>query len=639
MCGIAGILSFDAAKPVDRAALRAMAAVQQHRGPDDEGLWLRQDARVGLSHRRLSIVDLSAAGHQPMADSSGEVHVVFNGEIYNFRALRTWLESRGHAFRSECDTEILVHLYRECGDAMVERLDGDFAFGIWDDRRQRLFLARDRIGVKPLYFVQRPEGLAFASEIKALFVSGLIAPELDDESLFHFLTFLMVPPPSTLFRGVAKLPAAGTLSVELGGTSPQVRRGIYWEPLPGRVEVDTDDLDGQLEELFRRSVEKRLMSDVPVGVLFSGGVDSILNAATFGDLIAPRRVRTYTVGMTGAEGYQDESDWARRQAARLGTEHHEVRMTEDDLLDVSHDLARHHDEPLSDPVCIPLYFVSKLARETGTIVLQAGEGADELFCGYDDYRRWIERYERYWRPLSHLPRAVGLAGSHLLRHSRHPIRRKMADALLRRGRGQELFLSSAVGFYEMEKRAVLSRAFHHAHRGLDSFDLVAPLHRRFDEACPNGSFLQRMTYIELRQRLPELLLMRIDKMTLATSVEARVPFLDRDLVDFGLSVPDAFKLRDGICKEPIKRLAARYVGGEAVYRPKSGFTAPIQQWLRKRIGGEMREMLATDRAELEPYFDIAELRRRLDRPFTTVNQAFQLWLVFQFALWRRSVLG
>ncbi len=639
MCGIGGIVSLGPGRPVERHALAAMAAAQRHRGPDDEGLWLRPDRRVGLSHRRLSIVDLTAAGHQPMADPKERVRVVFNGEIYNFRELRSWLRARGRRFVSDCDTEVLVHLYLECGEAMLERLDGDFAFGLWDENRQRLLLARDRIGVKPLYYLQRPDCFAFASEIEALLASGLHTAELDEESLYQFLTFLMVPPPKTLFRGVAKLPAAGWLSLEVGDGAVRQRSGRYWEPLPRPIGLDGPDLDERFAELFQRSVEKRLMSDVPVGVLFSGGVDSTLNAAAFGELTAPERVRTYTVGISPAAGYEDESGWAREQAARLGTVHHEVRIDEDDLLEASLALARHHDEPLSDPVCIPLHRVAQLARSTGTIVLQAGEGADELFCGYDDYRNWMDRYRRFWLPLSRLPRSVGRIGHGLLRRSPNPLHRKMADALLRMARGQEFFISSAVGFYESEKRAVLSPPFRGAHADLDSFDLVAPLHRRFDEACPEGSFLQRMTYIELQQRLPELLLMRIDKMTMAASVEARVPFLDRDLVDFALSVPDAFKIRDGIPKEPLKRLAAHAVDREHVYRPKRGFTAPIQHWLRHRLGDEMRRLLEEDRAELEPYFDLREVRRRLDAPMPTINQAFQLWVILQFALWRRSFLS
>jgi len=637
MCGIAGAIRTRPGEPVTPDLLAAMAETMAHRGPDDQGVWICPDGQAGLAHRRLAIVDLSPAGHQPMGNASGSVQVTFNGEIYNFRQLRRELEARGHRFRSQCDTEVLVYLYEELGEAMVERLDGDFALGIWDDGQKRLLLARDRAGVHPVYYAQVGDTFLFASEIKALLRHPGLGREIDESSLYHYLTYLVAPPPQTLLKDVYKLPAAATLVLSRGtaGAVPVVRK--YWEPLPGQYAVDGRAMDEQLAWLFQRAVEKRLMSDVPVGVLFSGGVDSTLNAASFQRLIGAGRVRTFTVGLAGTKLLCDESESARQMARRLGSEHHEIRITENDLLETARRLAYLQDEPISDPVAVPLFFVTRLARETGTIVLHAGEGADELFCGYDGYRWALERIRRFWRPVAHLPRLASALGSAILGRSSSPKHRKMADVLGRAARGQEFFLSSAVAYFEQEKAEVLAPDFRRRVAGLDSFDVVAPLYRRIAEAHPGASDLEKITFLELQLRLPELLLMRVDKMAMANSVEVRVPFLDRDLVDFALSVPESFKCRDGVLKEPLKRLAAGHVERGLVYRPKRGFAAPIQQWFRSRLGDHLGEILADRNTELGRYFNLAALGQRLRRGPSTVNQAFQLWVVYNFANWWRSI--
>lgn len=613
--------------------LRAMADSLRHRGPDGEGFWLSDDRRVGLAHRRLAIVDLSATARQPMANKDGSVQVALNGEIYNFRELRAELEGRGYRFRSQSDTEVLVHLYDEVGDAIIERLDGDFAFGLWDDRRKRLLLARDRAGVKPLYYAEVDGQFLFASEIKALLRHAAVPREIDEESLYHYLTYLVVPAPRTLLRGVFKLPAAGVLTLDLD-RGWKTRR--YWEPLPGRASLDRRDLDGQFEATFNHSVGKRLMGDVPVGVLFSGGVDSILNAACFQQLVSPKAVRTYHVAMSGAPPHADEREWARTVATKLGTEHHEVTISEGDLLAAAQTLAGQQDEPLADPVCVPLYFVTKLAKDSGTTVLHAGEGADEIFCGYENYLRFLRGESWFWRPLRRLPRFVSWLGFQTLRHTRG---RKVADVLRRRALGQELFMSGAVAYYEDQKAAILARDFRARHPGLDSFHIVGDLYRRIEQESPGASLLQKMTFIELQLRLPELLLMRADKMAMAHGVEVRVPFLDRDLLEFALSVDESFKLRDGVAKEPVKRLAARYVGREAVYRPKTGFGAPIREWFHSGLGSHMAILLEEERAEVEEHFAVSELRRRLVRGPRTVNEAFQLWVIYNLLSWRRAILA
>src|SRR3989442_8163197 len=306
MCGIAGILHVEGSGRVREETLRAMADSIRHRGPDGYGVWLSEDGRVGLAHRRLAIVDLSDAARQPMTNVDQTVWITYNGEVYNFLELRAELETKGYRFRSRSDTEVLLNMYQEMGDEMVGQLDGDFGFGLWDHRRRRLLLARDRIGVKPVYYTEVNGIFVFASEIKALLQHPAVRRELDQESLYDYLTYLVVPPPATLLHDVKKLPAGSMLTLDLGRSHAGPRISRFWKPLPGRIQPDRKDPDEQFEALFRRAVKKRLMGDVPVGTLFSGGVDSLLNTACFQDLITPERVRTFHVAMQGARHDQDE---------------------------------------------------------------------------------------------------------------------------------------------------------------------------------------------------------------------------------------------------------------------------------------------------------------------------------------------
>ncbi|HYS52865.1 MAG TPA: asparagine synthase (glutamine-hydrolyzing) [Thermoanaerobaculia bacterium] len=636
MCGIAGMISLTPGRGVSGEPIRRMTDSMAHRGPDGSGLWISPNGRVGLGHRRLAIVDLSDAGRQPMSNDDATVVVTFNGEIYNFRELRRELESDGFRFRSESDTEVLVYLYERHGASMVEKLDGDFAFAIWDERARSLFLARDRFGVKPLYFASLGGDFYFASEIRALLEGSLVRPAIDEESLYHYLTYLAVPAPGTLLQGIRKLRAAETMTISLAGGPASFTTSTYWRPLPGQYAIDSANLDDQLSDLFHRSVKKRLMSDVPVGVLFSGGVDSTLNAVHFDALIRPEKVRTFFVGMPGNDYFDSEIAWSRRMAEKLGTEHHEVLISEQDMLETASAIAKFQDEPLADPVCVPLYFVSRLARSTGTIVLHAGEGADEIFCGYDNYRKYLRYHQRYWRPFSLLPSLIGTMGHSLLRWSNTPRNRKLADAFRRQARRQPFFLGGAIAYYEDEKRSILSPDFRRRTAGLDSTDVVMPLYKEIEQAAPEATFLQKITFIELQLRLPELLLMRVDKMSMAHSIEVRVPFLDRELVDFSLSVPEGFKLRDGVSKEPLKRLAAASVGRDAVYRKKSGFGVPIHSWFHRELGSEMRSMLLSA-GEWQSFFDVRAVQKRLDRGPSSVNEAFQLWVIYNLMVWHEHV--
>jgi asparagine synthase (glutamine-hydrolysing) len=639
MCGIAGVFTFrHGARPPDVDVVQRMTDALAHRGPDGDGVWRSPDRAAVLGHRRLAIVDLSAAASQPMVSDDGAIAITYSGEVYNHEALRPVVESKGHVFRSRSDTEAVLRLYEERGRAVVDELDGMFAFAIYDGRSRELLLVRDRLGKKPLYYTVTEDSIVFASEIKAILKYPGVPVEVNERGLYHYLTYLVVPAPETMFAGIHKLPAGHRMVVSGSG---RVSVEQYWEPLPRKLDLAGVDLDDELRERLERSVAKRLMSDVPVGVLFSGGVDSSLNAAMFGK-VAAEPVRTFTVGFRDAVGFRDETRTAADMAALTGSCHHEVRVGEDDCLAVLDDIAYAQDEPMADPVCLPLYFVTRLARETGTPVVHVGEGADEAFCGYANYRRILARHRRWWTPLSAGP--AWLAGAAWHTASALGPRRgdwiKGVDILRRRRLGQELFLSAAVGHYELEKASILAPDFRDRCRGVDSYDVVRPFHERVRQALGDPTPLEVMTYIELRLRLPELLLMRIDKMAMANAVEARAPFLDWALVEFALSVPEAFKLRDGVAKEPLKRLATRFFPRPLVYRPKSGFGAPIATWFNGSLGRRFRAGLAAHGGALGRYFDVAALERRSRTPVRGVNEAFQRWAILNFMLWyERFVVG
>ena len=649
MCGICGILATGEADfLVEKTTLDRMVQSMAARGPDGHGTWWSSDGAVGLGHRRLAIIDLSDHGRQPMSNEDGTVWVTFNGEIYNYRELRRELEASGHVFRSNTDTECIVHLYEELGERVVEKLDGDFAFAVWDARRRCLFLARDPLGVKPLYYGWIGREFVFASELKAIITHPRFRRQIDDVALYHYLTFLAVPAPWTLAEGISKLRAGESLTVYLDGRTT-IRR--YWEPLPRENDCAPNEWDERLQDLFDRAVSKRMLSDVPVGVLFSGGVDSTLNAMSFAEIAGQNPVRAFTVGMR-ASRYSDESTFAEQIARVLGLEWYKTELTESALREMmgpQGDLVERQDEPLADPVCAPLHLVTALARENGTVVLQAGEGADETLCGYDGYRRWMSRHSSLWRPLSALPRVLARLGYHALMQSPRHVDRKIADVLLRRSQGKEFFISEAVGYYETEKSPLLSQEYRQRVRGLDSYEVVAPYYARIREACPRATFLQTLTYIELSLRLPELLLMRADKIAMSNSVELRVPFLDRALVEFTLSLPESFKLRDGVSKEPYKRLAARKLERrlrvplaeelgktpkDVFYRRKKGFGAPIQDWFEGPLGNDMRDLMKEQQVDLSRYFDLDQIAACLDRRMANENQAFQMWVLYCFMRWK-----
>ncbi|HET9527732.1 MAG TPA: asparagine synthase (glutamine-hydrolyzing) [Pyrinomonadaceae bacterium] len=634
MCGICGVWEYGASEgSVDPSLLVRMRDEMTHRGPDDSGELIFDERRGGFGFRRLSIIDLSPAGHQPMRGCDEQTWLVFNGEIYNHATLRAGLEERGHRYASRTDSETILHLYEERGLDFIHDIEGDYAIALWDARAQQLVLVRDRIGVKPLYFYHRDGRFIFASEIKAILQHPAVTPDIDEQQLYHYLTFLTTPAPSTLFRGIQKLPAGHVLTLKRDGTL-NIQR--YWDALPPSHTSNATEAEHRAEilRLLRDSIRKRMMSDVPFGVFLSGGVDSSANVALMSELMT-RPVETFTVGFSDAE-YLNELDSARRIAKQFGTNHHEVIISEKEMHEFLPALVFHQDEPIADPVCVPLYYVSKLARDSGTIVVQVGEGADEIFSGYENYVRHLRIYENFWRHAETLPRGLRRALSNLSRPALEATgRKRMAIELIRRlGADEPLFWGGAVVYDESFKPRVLSKQMRERMNGLSSLHVVEPYLNHIERERPDSDFLARMTYLELKLRLPELLLMRVDKITMATSIEARVPFLDHHLVEYALGLPRSLKVQGVTGKHILKRALEEILPHDLLYERKRGFGAPVREWFREGLGGWFDDHLMNSTMRRRDLLDYGFVGRMLEEHRNrTKDWGFHLWALLNLSLW------
>jgi asparagine synthase (glutamine-hydrolysing) len=578
MCGITGILAFDHGLALDAPTVERMSDALRHRGPDDAGTYVQSQDGVALGHRRLAIIDLTSAGHQPMANEDGTVWITYNGEVYNHAELRAELEARGHRFRSATDTEAIVHLYEEEGTRCVERLQGMFAFAIWDARQKVLLLVRDRLGVKPLYYAVLPQGLLFGSEVKAILAHPAAPRDLDEEALASYLTFGFTPPPRTMFKGISKLGPGELLTLTFGG---DLRRHTWWDPMPSPAvshavaEMSEVEMVAEVRTRLRDSVHKRMMSDVPFGVFLSGGLDSSTNVALMAEL-TDGPVRTFSTAPRGYARY-DELRHARAVASHFGTDHHEVLVDEASMREFIPELVFHQDEPLSDWTAVPQHFVTRLARETGTIVVQVGEGADELFHGYQgyvDHRRVVAPFQR-WVPRA-VRRPVGAMAVHATARAGRAVRH--GEALYDAGHSRIPYWGGALCF----RGPLKDRLLRNGHP-----DALRTVERIWDEGEARRSdadLFQRMTYLELRQRLPELLLARMDRIAMASSVEGREPFLDHELVELAMALPPRMKYRDGQGKHVLREAMRDTLPSEVLARPKQGFGSPMEEWLRGEFG-------------------------------------------------------
>jgi asparagine synthase (glutamine-hydrolysing) len=634
MCGICGVWEYGATEGrVQRALVASMRDVMTHRGPDDAGELLFDGDRGGLGFRRLSIIDLTEAGHQPMHGCTDRVWLVFNGEIYNHADLRQGLEQRGHVYASRTDSETILHLYEERGLDFIHDIEGDYAIALWDADRQRLVLARDRAGVKPLYFYHQAGRFIFASEIKAILEHPTVERDINEEALYHYLTFVTTPAPQTLFRGIQKLPAGHMLTIDRRG---ELRVTQYWDALPPASPTVRTEAEHQenILKLLRASIKKRMMADVPFGVFLSGGVDSSANVALMSELVT-QPVRTFTVGFHDSEEL-NELESARAISKRFGTDHHEVMIGRAEMMKFLPELVFHQDEPIADPVCVPLYYVAKLARSTGTIVVQVGEGSDEIFAGYDWFRTYLRIQERFWRHAERAPvaarRVAGALAQPLVDKA---FKKRLATELIRRlGANESLFQGGLMIFDETMKAKVLRPEMRVRYNGFSTYDVVRRYQDTIATARPQSDYAARMTYLELKLRLPELLLMRVDKITMATSVEARVPFLDHHLIEYAMGLPRELKVKGRTGKHILKRALESVLPADVLYKPKRGFGAPVREWFRGPEGESLIGQLMNSSIRERNFFDYAFIQRLVDEHRReTRDWSANLWCLLNLSLW------
>ncbi|MCP4132486.1 MAG: asparagine synthase (glutamine-hydrolyzing) [bacterium] len=640
MCGIAGVFGFAQSNfQVTESFVTGMREAMAHRGPDGFGTWISTKQNIGLGHRRLEIIDLSEAASQPMANEDGSLRLVFNGAIYNYALLREELEKSGrHQWKTDhSDAEVILHAFEEWGIACVEKLYGMFAFALWDEKKHELWLARDHIGIKPLYYSVHNNRITFASEIKALLTDPGQKRALNEEAFFHYLSFRVSPAPHTMFAGIKKLQPGSWLRIRENGDIFEHR---FWNighnnSFPGTLpeQVNEDDIAAQLYESLKDSVQWRGVSDVPVGIFLSGGIDSTLNSALFSKNCTGSNsaIKTFSVGYKEqGDSYRNELHFAEQAAQALGVEFHKLLLSREDLSAFLPEMARLQDEPLADPVCIPLYYLSCFARDNGVKVCQVGEGADELFCGYEDWKRVLNLQRKTRLPLPGLFKKTVMGSIALMGRTDHGyyewLRRDLA--------GQPLFWGGAESFTETMKRQVLSQKLRTQFKEFSSWEAISGIRSDFEQSSLEQSDLNWMSYLDLRFRLPDLLLMRIDKMTMAAGLEARVPFLDYRLVELALRIPADFKLRNGELKYILKQTARGHVPENIRKRKKQGFSVPMKDWLFNDI----REYVSK---ELLSFCDSTGL---LDKKAVSalVNQGLysgQVWTLLNFVLWWKCYLG
>lgn len=624
MCGICGAVSFEPGEVVNLNIVKGMTDALIHRGPDDEGYY--QDEQAILGMRRLSIIDLQT-GQQPIANETGDVWVVYNGEIYNFHQLRLELEQRGHKFKTHSDTEIIVHAYEEYGVECVQRFNGMFALAVWDARANRLFLARDRVGIKPLYYWVDGNRLVFGSELKALIAHPDVPRQVDLAALDLFLSLEYIPAPRTIYKDVYKLLPGYTLVFEKGKLNLSQYWDVPYKPITENVEICAEMLAGLIQE----AVRIRLVSDVPLGAFLSGGIDSSTIVA-YMSRTSSGPVKTFSIGFEN-ETY-NELPYARSVAEHFGTDHHD-EVLNPDIADLAERLILHQDEPFADTSVFPTYLVSKLARDSVTVAL-SGDGGDELFAGYDTYL--AEKLYRYYRWLpgpirrQALPTLANLippqsAKKGVINKFKRMTEGAALDPHLQHTRWM-IFLS------QIEK----SKLYHSDLQATIDEDLVTALFTKYFMQGAHFDSLAQQQYVDIKTYLADDILTKVDRMSMAVSLEARVPLLDYHIIEFAMNLPPHMKLNGSRTKIILRRAVKNLVPDLVLEKPKQGFSIPMKHWLRSSLKPLMLDLLSYDSLIKVGYFNpqvvSAWIQEHLDG---RVNHSHRLWSLMVFMLWRQSV--
>ncbi len=632
MCGICGIVYADRRRAVSEKLIERMNYVQRHRGPDDFGVWVKDN--VGLGQARLSIIDLSPLGHQPMCNEDGSIWITFNGEIYNFPEIRERLLARGHKFRSRTDSEVILHLWEEKGPDLVEDLRGMFAIALWDERQKTLFLARDRMGKKPLFYADLPDRIVFGSEIKAILQDPEFKPEPDLEAIHYYLAYQSVPSPYSAFKGVKKLPPAHYLIARNGQT--QIKR--YWklsyrDQLSVESEAAQRDLQEEIIERLREAVKIRLISDVPLGAFLSGGIDSSIVVALMAGLM-DQPVKTFSIGFT--EDEYNELPYARMVAERYQTEHHEFIVTPDARA-IFPQLIWHYNEPFADSSAIPTYYVSKLAREHVTVVL-TGDAGDENFAGYPRYQ-FKGEYEPDFGPAypTVLQRLLNPASDSRLQ----PFlgRGKTTWRDLQRMRDLKclryFYYYRITHFHEGYQQQLYTPEFFQRLDGKFAVDILLEKYRQSGVSA----FLDSTLYTDLHLYLPDTLMTKTDIAGMTHSLEARMPLLDHKFLEFAARIPSGLKLKDGLISKYIfKKAVEPYLPEEVIYRKKMGFGVPIDHWFRDELKEMVFDTLLSQRAIERGYFQRSYVENMLERHSAGESWQYLIWNLLMLELWHQMFI-
>ncbi len=627
MCGINGIaFSPNSGRHVDEARLVAMRDILHHRGPDDGGIFI--DGNIGLGHRRLSIVDV-AHGAQPMFNGDRSCSIVYNGEVYNHAHHREDLESRGYKFQNRSDTETILHLYEAHGRDCVEYLRGMFAFAIWDKPKRELFIARDRFGVKPLYYVHDDHGnLFFASEIKSLIEAGAVKAEINFNALPDQLANHGTSGEETLYRGVKRLMPGNTMVWKDGQVDIREFWDLSFEPKLG-ARSDAEYVE-EWRDLFRQSVELRLMADVPLGMFLSGGIDSSAIAAMMSTM-AKDPIKTFSVGFREREA--NELEYARLVAKTFGTDHHEITITPEQFFDALPNLVWHEDEPIGFIASVPLYFVSKLAQEHVKVVL-TGEGADETLAGYGRYAKAVKLLaygEKYESVTPGFLRAAVRGGVATLPSV---MSRKLGRTFLSRDSHIEsLFFDNFAVFSKSMQADLLSRKTHENIADLDPYTRQ----NAWIDKCDAEDVLDKMLYTDTKTYLHELL-MKQDQMSMAASIESRVPFLDHKLVEFTARMPREMKLRGGTTKWILREAMKGILPTEILNRPKMGFPVPVGNWFRHSFKHIVEDYVLSERSLSRGIFNADFVNSLVQRHNAGENHDERIWSLVNFELWQRQFI-